>query len=94
MEIKQLTVGSKGVFYVEEENEHLAELGYHMSDSSTLVIDHTEVDKKLSGKGIGKQLVTKSVEFARANKLTIKPVCSYAKSLFDKIREWDDVLAK
>jgi hypothetical protein len=28
MEIKQLAVGSKGVFYVEIDGEHLAEMGY------------------------------------------------------------------
>jgi predicted GNAT family acetyltransferase len=93
MEIKQLAVGSKGVFYVEEGDEHLAELGYHMADPSTLVIDHTEVNKKLEGRGIGKQLVKKTVDFARSNDLKIKLICPFAKSLFDRIKEWGDVLA-
>jgi predicted GNAT family acetyltransferase len=92
MEINHSIAGNKGVFFVEENGERLAEMTYTMSGPSKMIIDHTEVSKKLAGKGIGKQLVTKGVEYARENKMKILPLCSFAKALFEKVPEFADVL--
>jgi predicted GNAT family acetyltransferase len=92
MEIQHSIAGNKGVFFVEENGERLAEMTYTMSGPAKMIIDHTEVNKKLAGKGIGKQLVTKGVEHARKNNMKILPLCPFAKSLFDKIPEFSDVL--
>jgi len=92
MEIQHSITGTNGVFFVEENGERLAEMTYRMSGPTKMIIDHTEVSSKLAGKGIGKQLVTKGVEHARKNGLKILPLCSFAKSLFDKIPEFSDVL--
>jgi uncharacterized protein len=46
----------------------------------------------LKGKGAGKELVSKSVEFAREKGIKIVPVCSFAKGVFDKTKEFQDVL--
>jgi len=92
MEIQHSITGTNGVFFVEENGERLAEMTYRMSGPTKMIIDHTEVSDKLAGKGIGKQLVAKGVEHARKNGLKILPLCSFAKSLFDKIPEFSDVL--
>ena len=41
---------------------------------------------------ISKQMVAKAVEYARENKVKIIPLCPFAKSVFDKVPEFRDVL--
>lgn len=92
MEILQKDDNKKGSFYIEIENEILAEMTYVWAGTDKIIIDHTEVNEKLKGKGAGKQLVTKAVEFARAKNIKILPLCPFAKSVFDKVEEFRDVL--
>ncbi len=83
----------KGVFFVEENGERLAEMLYFHSNPGEITIYHTEVDPKLAGKGIGRDLIAAGVEFARKNGLKIVPTCSYTKKVIDKTPEFQDVLA-
>lgn len=82
----------KSLFYVEEEGKMLAEMVYSLPTPDKMIIEHTEVDESLSGKGIGKQLVHAAVEWARTNHIKIIPLCPFAKSVFDRTKEWQDVL--
>lgn len=82
----------KGKFYVEQANEIRAEMTYVWAGTDRIIIDHTDVHKALKGKGIGKQMVTKAVDFAREKKIKIVPLCPFARSVFDKIKEFNDVL--
>jgi uncharacterized protein len=59
-----------------------------------IIIDHTEVSDSLKGKGAGKQLVSKAVDYARENNIKIIPLCTFAKSVFDKVPDFQDVLSK
>ncbi|RXK62787.1 N-acetyltransferase [Lacibacter luteus] len=92
MNILQTDNGKKGAFYIEEDGELLAEMTYVWAGTGMFIIDHTEVSDKLAGKGAGKQLVAKAVDFAREQKVKIKPLCPFAKSVFDKTPEYHDVL--
>ncbi len=92
MTIQQTDNGKKGAFYIEENGERLAEMTYVWAGSGMFIIDHTEVSDKLAGKGAGKQLVAKAVDFAREQKVKIKPLCPFAKSVFDKTPDYHDVL--
>lgn len=83
---------AKSMFYVEEDGKILAEMVYSMPNPDKMLIEHTEVDESLSGKGIGKQLVYAAVEYARTNNIRIIPLCPFAKSVFDRVKEWQDVL--
>jgi predicted GNAT family acetyltransferase len=82
----------KSMFYVEEDGKLLAEMVYSMPNPDKMLIEHTEVDESLSGKGIGKQLVYAAVEYARTNNIKIIALCPFAKSVFDRMKEWQDVL--
>lgn len=93
MQIQHDEHGKKGAFYIEENEEWVAELTYFRSAPGVMTIDHTEVDEKLRGQGIGEDLVKTAVEFARANSLKIRPVCPYAKKVLDGRPEFQDVLA-
>ncbi|MFY7964069.1 MAG: GNAT family N-acetyltransferase [Chitinophagaceae bacterium] len=92
MNIQQKDNGKKGSFYVEEAGVLLAEMTYVWSGNDKFIIDHTEVSAALEGKGIGKQLVQKAVEFAREKKVKIMPLCPFAKRVFDKVEVYQDVL--
>ena len=92
MEIRQEDNGKKGVFFIEENNEIIAEMTYVWSGEDKIIIDHTGVSEKLGGKGIGKQLVHKAVEMARENQIKILPLCPFAKKVFDKTEDYKDVL--
>jgi predicted GNAT family acetyltransferase len=92
MEIKHKTDVLKGAFYIEENGRLLAEMTYVWAGSNKIIIDHTQVSDELKGQGAGKQLVNEAVEMAREKGIKILPLCPFAKSVFDKIKEFNDVL--
>jgi uncharacterized protein len=92
MEIQQKDSGIAGIFFIEQEGEKVAELIYSWRDKGTIIIEHTGVEDILKGKGAGKELVTRAVEFAREKGIKIVPMCSFAKSIFAKTKEFEDVL--
>jgi predicted GNAT family acetyltransferase len=57
-----------------------------------MIIEHTEVDDSLAGKGVGMDLLNTAVEYARSKRIKIIPLCPFAKSVFDKKPELHDVL--
>jgi len=59
-----------------------------------MVVEHVEVDPALRGQGLGEQLVGAAVEWARANRRQIVPMCSYARAVMAKTVEFQDVLKR
>ncbi|WP_411197825.1 GNAT family N-acetyltransferase [Sphingobacterium thalpophilum] len=55
-------------------------------------MDHTEVSENYTGKGLGRQMLSAAVDFAREKGLKILPLCPFAKSVFDKEADLEDVL--
>lgn len=92
MIIQQQDDGQKGFFYIKEEEEELALMTYKWRSPDLMIIEHTEVNEKLEGKGIGKQLVDRAVEFAREKGAKILPLCTFAKAVIAKTPEYQDVL--
>ena len=94
MVIKNKKVGTKGMFYVENDKTILAKMVYTMPSPDKMIIEHTEVNDELKGQNVGFQLVKTAVEFARANNIKIIPLCPFANSVFKRKPEFADVLAK
>jgi uncharacterized protein len=92
MDILQKDDGKKGMFYMEQDGKLVAEMTYVWAGADRFIIDHTEVDDVLKGKNAGKQLVAKAVAFAREKGVHIMPLCPFAKSVFDKVTDYQDVL--
>jgi uncharacterized protein len=92
MDVKQKDNTEKGMFYIEQDGKLVAEMTYVWAGTDRIIIDHTAVNEVLKGKGAGKQMVTKAVEFAREKGIKIIPLCPFAKSVFDKVTEFKDVL--
>lgn len=92
MEVKHEQNGSKGVFFIEEQNRRIAQLVYVFAGETKFIIEHTEVKPGNEGKGLGKLLVQAAVDFARLKNYKILPLCPYAKAVFEKTESFKDVL--
>ncbi|AMP99566.1 GNAT family acetyltransferase [Pedobacter cryoconitis] len=92
MNIEQTNDEKKGLFKAIEDGKLAGEMTYVWAGSDKLIIDHTEVSPDFSGKGVGKKLVLEAVGYARAKHVKILPLCPFAKSVFDKNQDLQDVL--
>lgn len=80
--------------YVTHVNGHEAELTFKIDDSKgvrRIVAKHTGVPDELSGVGVGKALVQRLVEDARASNALVVPLCSFVKAMLERHRDWQDV---
>jgi predicted GNAT family acetyltransferase len=60
-----------------------AELAYRVEDD-VLVVVHTEVPERLSGRGLGGALVRAAVGKAAAEGLKVRPECPFARSWIER----------
>ena len=92
MVIQHKESGKRGMFYIKEDDDIIAEIVYGSGGDNVIIIEHTEVDDRLKGQNIGFELVHKTVEHARSHGLKIIPACVFAKAVFDKRADFKDVL--
>ncbi len=55
MTISHKKENGKGTFFIEADNEMVAEMTYTMPSPDKIIIDHTEVDEELRGGQLGFQ---------------------------------------
>lgn len=79
----KLNEAGRGAFYLEENQERVAEMEISVS-KGILTVYHTEVAEKLKGKGVAGDLFKAMVSYAREKKLWVIPLCPYAHSRFKK----------
>ena len=84
--------GSKGYFYVSVDGKQEGKMTFVFAGNDKIIIDHTEVKPGNNGKGYGKKMVDKAVEYAREKNIKIIPLCPFAKKVFDNTPEFRDVL--
>ena len=77
---------------MEKEGERLAAMVYKMAGPKKMVIEHTEVDERLKGQGVGVRLLEHLVEFVRKDNIKVVPFCPFAKATFRKREDLQDVL--
>ena len=95
MELPQVThvaSGHRGAFVFEIDGKRLAEMAYSIAGDQMIIIEHTDVDASLRGTGAGKKLLAALVDWARAEHKKVIPICPFAKSVFEKTPEFQDVL--
>ena len=93
MNIRHKENEDRGVFFISEDEQKLAQLVYTKRTSQEIVIEHTEVNKELRGKDIGFSLIERAVAYAREHQLKIIPLCAFAKAVFQREAAFSDVLA-
>ena len=92
MEVKRNDNRVKCSFDAYDSGTRAGTMTYKWDGEDIFIIEHTEVNEAFSGRGVGKKLLMAAVEFARENNKKINPVCSFAKSMFEKIEAIRDVL--
>jgi uncharacterized protein len=68
------------------------ELDYQL-EGRAMAIMHTGVPPEVGGRGIAGDLTRAALEFARAEGLKVRPLCSYAAVYFRRHPEYGDLLA-
>nr|WP_315150490.1 GNAT family N-acetyltransferase [uncultured Flavobacterium sp.] len=91
-EVQLELTDKNGFFHIDINGKTEAKMTFIFAGPDKIIIDHTEVNEGNNGKGFGKKLVAKAVEFAREKNIKIIPLCPFAKKVFDKTPEFRDVL--
>jgi predicted GNAT family acetyltransferase len=68
-----------------------AELIYRHGGEKLIIADHTAVPDAFRGQGVGRLLVSRLVEDARAQGVKIRARCTYVQAERRKHPEWADV---
>ncbi len=87
--------GSRGVFHLRQsaDGKRVGEMTYSRTNPALIVVDHTEVNPSLRGRGAARHLQDAMVAWARENGTKVVPLCSYVKAQFDRNASMRDVLA-
>ena len=70
-----------------------AELTYRRSGDE-IVFTHTGVPTALEGRGIGSALAKAGLEYAKAENLTVVPLCSFIRSYIERKPEYQPLVRK
>lgn len=81
----------RGTFFIMQDGQRIAEMTYGRAGSRLAVIDHTEVNPSLRGRGVARQLLDAAVKWARENDIKLGATCSYAVVQFDRDKSIQDV---
>lgn len=89
LEQKRSNLGS---FYLDDNGVRMGEMNF-LINGNVMNIYHTGVDKELHGQHMGEKLVEAGVNFARENDYKILPTCTFARSVFERRKDYADVLS-
>ncbi|MDQ8142674.1 MULTISPECIES: GNAT family N-acetyltransferase [Chryseobacterium] len=92
IDVKQNNDEKHGSFEALIDGNKAGLMTYTWAGEDRFIIDHTEVEEAYNGKGVGKEMLIKAVEFARENGKKIIPLCPFAKATFQKNEDLRDVL--
>ena len=93
IEIARAEEEGRGAFFVERQGIRLAEMTYSRVSDNLVIVDHTEVNDKLRGLGVGRKLLDALVSWARESHTKIIATCPYAKAQFERDASIRDVLS-
>lgn len=88
----QFTLFPDGLgFYARHDGRVIGEITFVRVGIDKLIIDHTEVAEHFRGANIGLNLVRQVSNLARAQHRKIIALCPFARAMFNKFAEFDDV---
>jgi predicted GNAT family acetyltransferase len=74
-----------------EKDGYLALLAYRLAEDK-IVFTHTGVPEELGGQGIGSLLARAGLDYARAQSLSVVPLCSFIAGYIQKHPEYQDLV--
>ena len=75
----------------EENNEDIGYISFEIKDD-TIIIISTVIYEKYQGKGMASTLIKEILEFAKTNKLKVKPLCSFVVHYIEKHPEYNGLV--
>ncbi len=78
-------------FYADCDGKHVGKITFVRVGIDKLIIDHTDVSEGYRRAHIGLDLVRHVADFARKNNRKIITMCPFAKAMFSKYPEFDDI---
>ena len=78
-------------FYANCDGKHVGEITFVRVGIDKLIIDHTDVSENYRNENIGINLLRQVVDLARNQNRKILTMCPFAKAMFCKYPEFDDV---
>ncbi|MFD1745715.1 GNAT family N-acetyltransferase [Rhizobium helianthi] len=69
-----------------------AEMTYSRSSTKLIIVDHTGVDDRLRGQGIGQALAEYAIAEARKGGWKIIPLCPFMRAQAQRHPDWQDVI--
>lgn len=93
MEVQKEISGSKGKYYIQNASQLVGEVTFSMAGETLMIIDHTHVEEKHKGTGIGAKILTFLVEDVRNKQIKVLPLCPFANAFFRKNKTMQDVLS-
>jgi len=76
-----------------EVDGHIAFIEYIIDKDNIMYLTHTEVPNALSGKGIGKTIVDKTLNYIKDNGFTLAPLCPFVAAYLKRNPGWQSILA-
>ncbi len=78
-------------FNADKNGKHVGEITFVRVGLDKLIIDHTDVEPAYQHSQIGLNLVRRVAGLARNQKRKIIPLCPFARAMFCRYPEFDDV---
>lgn len=91
--IERAEEDGRGTFFVAKQGIRLAQMTYSRASDNLVILDHTEVDDRLRGLGVGRKLLDALVGWARETGTKLIVTCPYAKAQFERDPSIRDVLS-
>lgn len=66
----------------------------YLRAGSKIVIEHTEVPESLEGQGLASRIVRTALDYARAEKLVVIPLCPFTAAFIHRHPEYQDLVEK
>ena len=65
-----------------------------LNNENILFLTHTEVPIGLEGKGVGSEIVSKTLNYIQEKEYTLAPLCPFVATYIKRHPEWKTILAK
>jgi len=75
-------------------DNHIAFIEYIINNENIMFLTHTEVPRALEGKGVGKNIVEKALNYIKDHNYTLAPLCPFVAAYLKRNPEWKSLLAK
>ncbi|QIK60530.1 N-acetyltransferase [Dysgonomonas sp. HDW5A] len=74
--------------------EEIAKIEYIKTNNNEIYLTHTEVPVSLEGRGIGSQLIEKTLQNIELQKLRLVPLCPFVTGYIQKHPDWRRIVMR